>query len=409
MTHHGFVETRGTRLHYRVDGRPDAPPLLMCNSLGTTLEMWEPQVVALSQRFRVIRYDRRGHGQSGVPLAESTLSELGEDVLDLLDALKIEQVRFCGLSIGGFVGQWLALNAPSRIERMVLSSTAARIGTPEGWSARISQVEREGMQGIVEGTLGRWFTADFRRRRPEAVEAVKRAFVAISPAGYISCCAALRDADLRTKVAKIGVPTLIIAGEDDPVTTPADARWLAENIPAARYAILRGAHLCNIEDAAAFTDIVSSFLAEGSSPGERERYAAGMSVRRAVLGNEHVDRSLQRLTPFNGDFQDMITRYAWGEIWTRPGLPRHTRSLITISMLVALRLDAELRMHLKAARNNGVSRDEIKEVLLQSAIYCGVPAAHAAFRAAEEVFAADDQSPEGSSADAEGAADAEPE
>jgi 3-oxoadipate enol-lactonase/4-carboxymuconolactone decarboxylase len=396
MTHAAFVETRGVRLHYRIDGEDGAPPLLLCNSLGTDLHMWDAQVPEFARRFRVIRYDGRGHGQSGIPHSPSTLTELGEDVIDLLAALDIERVRFCGLSLGGLVGQWLALHAPGRIERMVLASTNARFGTPESWNARISQVEREGIEGIADATLGRWFSPGFRQREPEVVEGVRRQLLATSKLGYTSCCAALRDADLRTLVARIAVPTLVIVGEEDPVSTPADARWLAEQIPAARYAILRGAHLCNLEDAGTFTDVALSFLGGGVELGdERERYATGIATRRAVLGNAHVDRAVARLNPFNQEFQDLITRYAWGEIWSRPGLPRHTRSLLTISMMVALRLDAELKLHLRAAGNNGVSREEIKEVLLQSAIYCGVPAAHAAFRAAEEVFAEADAQAQG--------------
>jgi 3-oxoadipate enol-lactonase/4-carboxymuconolactone decarboxylase len=388
-----FVETRGVRLHYRIDGDEQAPPLLFCNSLGAELGMWDAQLAAFGQRFRVIRYDARGHGKSGVPVTASTLQDLGEDVLDLLDALGIERIRFCGLSLGGQVGQWLALHVPWRIERMALCSTSARFGTPESWSARISQVQREGMQGIVDATMSRWFSADFRQREPAAVETVRAAFLATPTDGYLSCCAALRDADLRAVVSHVSVPTLVLAGEEDPGTSPADARWLCEQIPGARYAILRGAHLCNIEDAAAFNDTVLSFLGGGATHGdERERYATGLATRRAVLGDAHVDRSLQRLNPFNHDFQDLITRYAWGEIWSRSGLPRHTRSLLTVSMLVALRQEHELALHLRAARNNGVTREEIMEVLLQSAIYCGVPAAHAAFRIAEEVLAEAGQS-----------------
>jgi len=249
------------------------------------------------------------------------------------------------------------------------------------------------MEGIVEATMARWFSADFRQRETAAVESVRAAFLATPTDGYLSCSAALRDADLRAVVSHVSVPTLVVAGEEDPGTSPADARWLCEQIPGARYAILRGAPLCNIEDAAAFNDTVLSFLGGGGTHGdERERYATGLATRRAVLGDAYVDRSLQRLNPFNHEFQDLITRYAWGEIWSRPGLPRHTRSLLTLSMLVALRQEHELALHLRAARNNGVTRDEIMEVLLQSAIYCGVPAANAAFRIAEEVLAEAGQS-----------------
>ncbi len=247
------------------------------------------------------------------------------------------------------------------------------------------------MAAIAPGVLERWFTAEFRERHPDSVAALSVQLVNTPAEGYAGCCAAIRDADLRGELAVIKAPTLVVAGGYDAATPPADGRFLAEHIDSARYVELDTAHLSNIEAAVAFTDRLLAFLGAGQPVmDDAERYRQGIAVRRAVVGDAHVDRSLQRLSPFNDEFQNLISRYAWGEIWTRPGLPRHTRSLLTIVMTAALGREAELRLHLNAARNNGVSRDEIKEALLQAAIYCGVPAANTAFHVAEAVFAEQD-------------------
>jgi 3-oxoadipate enol-lactonase/4-carboxymuconolactone decarboxylase len=192
--------------------------------------------------------------------------------------------------------------------------------------------------------------------------------------------------DQRADLARIATPTLVIAGTHDGSTPPELGRDVAGSIPGARYVELDAAHLSNWEQSGAFTSAVLSFLLDGGL-NERARFEAGLAVRRPVLGAEHVDRSLADRTAVNAEFQDLITRYCWGEIWTRPGLPRHTRSLLTIAMTLALNRTDELRLHMRAARNNGVTRDEIKEVLLHAAIYCGVPAANSAFHVARDVFA----------------------
>ena len=205
--------------------------------------------------------------------------------------------------------------------------------------------------------------------------------------GYIACCAAVRDMDQRDAIVAISAPTLVISAAHDLPTPPADGRFLADRIKGATYVELDAAHISNIEAASPFTAALLEFL-DPRSPrmDDRDRYAEGMKVRRAVLGDAHVDRSLKNKNAFNEEFQDLITRYAWGEIWTRPGLPRHTRSLITLALMIAINRGDEFRMHVRASFNNGVTREEIKEVILQSAIYCGVPAANAAFHLATDVF-----------------------
>ena len=385
------------RLHYRVDGAEDAPALLISNSLGTDLEMWSPQMNVLTENFRVIRYDTRGHGASSVPPGPYTLEQLGVDALAVLDHLGVQRAHFCGLSMGGLTGLWLAQNAPERIVRMVLANTGAKIGSDELWNARIDSIERAGNSGgaglpesVVDAVVKRWFTPRFRAIAPRSVERIRGMLVGTSSAGYVANCAAIRDADLRGCLAAIAIPTLVIAGTHDPSTPPALGRELADAIPGAHYLELDSAHLSNIEQAGAFNAAITRFFTDGMVT-ESSRRAIGETMRRSVLGDAHVDRGIASRTAFNGEFVDYITRTAWGETWTRPGLARHTRSLLTIAMLVALNRPDELRLHLNAARNNGVTRDDIKEVLMHAAVYCGVPAANAAFHLAAQVFAEQDQ------------------
>jgi len=383
-----YLDHAGARLFYTVDGPDTAPVIIFSNSMGTDHTMWKPQADALAGRFRVVRHDMRGHGRSTTDATEASVDVLGRDVLAILDALQVEQAAFCGLSIGGLIGQWLAANAPERFFRVIVANTAPKIGTAESWSARIDGVLRDGMGPLVEASLGRWFTEGFRQTAGHALDDLRAVLQGLDPRGYALGCTALRDADLREAVKTIRVPVLVIAGSDDPSTTAAEGRALAEAIPGGRCLELQAAHLSNREQPGRFTAALLDFI-QGRLPvtDDHARYDAGLSVRRAVLGSAHVDRSLQKLTPLNEEFQNLITRYAWGEIWTREGLPRHTRSLVTIAMMVALNRSEELKLHLRAAANNGVTRDEIKEVLLQTAIYCGVPAANSAFHMAEEVFA----------------------
>jgi 3-oxoadipate enol-lactonase/4-carboxymuconolactone decarboxylase len=384
-----FAQLADVRLRYELDGDPKLPVLMLCNSLGTTVDMWAPQMPAFLAHFRVLRYDTRGHGQSEVTPGEYRIAQLGGDAVALLDHLGIERVSFCGLSMGGMTGMWLGVNHPRRIWRLVLANTGAKVGDPSVWEARFAAVRSGGMAAITPAVLDRWFTAGYQRLAPAAVDEVRAMLLATSPQGYIANGAAVRDMDQRADLAKIMLPTLVIAGAFDGSTPPELGRALAQEIDGARYVELDAAHLSNWEQSGAFAAAVLAFLVDGGL-NEKARFEAGLAVRRPVLGADYVDRSLANRSPVNTEFQDLLTRYCWGEVWTRPGLPRHTRSLLTIAMTLALNRPDELRLHLRAARNNGVTRDEIKEALLHAAIYCGVPAANSAFHIAREVFAEQD-------------------
>lgn len=255
------IDVNGTRVSYRLDGASDAPVVALCHSLGTSLNLWDRQVEGWAPSYRVLRYDVRGHGQSGVTLGPYSVETLAVDLVSLLDALDIERVDFCGVSLGGLIGQWLGVHAPTRIRRLVLANTAARIGTVATWDARILAAHHPGMSVLARGAIGRWFTAPFVAREPGVAAAFQQTFARMSPEGYASSCAALRDADLRPLATEITQPTLVVAGEHDAVTTPDDATWLAQHIPNATMVTLPAAHLSNVEASAQFNAAAQAFFA----------------------------------------------------------------------------------------------------------------------------------------------------
>jgi 3-oxoadipate enol-lactonase len=255
-----FAQVGPLRVHYDQTESSNLPVLVLSNSLGVTLEMWSPQIAEFAVRHRVLRYDTRGHGRSsGVP-GELAIADLGRDVLNLLDALNIERASFCGLSMGGIIGQWLAVHAADRLDKLVLANTAAKIGNADAWNTRIATVLKEGLGPIIPGTLERWFTNEFREANPEVVASTRSLLEETDATSYAACCGAIRDADFREAVASITVPTLVIAGRHDPVTPPNEGRFLASSIARARYVELETAHLSNLGDAASFNAAVLSFL-----------------------------------------------------------------------------------------------------------------------------------------------------
>jgi 3-oxoadipate enol-lactonase len=256
-----FADLADVRLHYRFDGSDDAPVVMLSNSLGTNLSMWDAQIAALTRHYRVLRYDSRGHGQSAVTPGPYEIEQLARDALALLDALALTEVRFCGLSMGGMVGQWLGANAPQRVSQLVLCNTAARLGTSEIWNARIDLVNKSGMAAIVDGVVARWYTASFIASSPIPIDATRTMLLTTPAAGYVASCAAVRDMDQRESASRICVPTLVVAGTHDLVTTIADARFLVERIVGAQYVELPVAHLSNIEAEAAFASALIAFLA----------------------------------------------------------------------------------------------------------------------------------------------------
>jgi 3-oxoadipate enol-lactonase len=255
-----IVKSGEARIHYVLEGQSRAPVLVFSNSLGTNYSMWAPQVSEVRKKLRVLRYDMRGHGQSSFTPGPYSIEQLGKDVIALLDALDLDRVNFCGLSMGGMIGMWLGANAPERLNRLVLCNTAAKIGTSEVWNARIEAVRKDGVKSVASAVIERWFSAAFREKAPAKVASTLKMLEESNPEGYAACCAAVRDFDFRKQVGRIQIPVLVIAGAHDPSTPPADGRFLAEQIPGARYAELDAAHLSNIEDQDRFNREVIAFL-----------------------------------------------------------------------------------------------------------------------------------------------------
>ena len=248
-------------LHYSLEGPEHAPVLVLSNSLGTASRMWDAQASALQERFRLLRYDHRGHGESPVPSGSYTVEDLGRDVIALLYRLEIDTYTFCGLSLGGMVGMWLASEAPERIERLVLCCTSASLGPPENWSSRADTVRKDGMDEISEAVLERWFTPEFRSSNPGTVEWAGRMLIETPAEGYAGCCEAIRDMDLRDRLAEIQAPTLVVAGADDEAITLDHAELLRDSIPDSRLEVVpQAAHLANVEQPEALTQAVLEHL-----------------------------------------------------------------------------------------------------------------------------------------------------
>jgi len=255
-----IVKSGEARIHYALEGQSGAPALMLSNSLGTNYSMWDPQLPELRKKLRVLRYDTRGHGQSSLTPGPYSIEQLGRDVMALLDALDLDRVHFCGLSMGGMIGMWLGANAPERLNKLVLCNTAAKIGTSEVWNARIEAVRKNGMKSVASAVVERWFSPAFREKPPATVSSTLKMLEAANPEGYAACCAAIRDFDFREQLSRIRVPTLVIAGAHDPSTPPADGRFLADQIQGAQYAELDAAHLSNIEAQDRFNNEVAKFL-----------------------------------------------------------------------------------------------------------------------------------------------------
>ena len=255
-----FAQIDDVRLHYRTDGERARPCIVLSNSLGTDLGMWDAQATRLAGDFFVLRYDTRGHGHSERGTGPVDIARLGRDVLGLLDHLDIARAHFCGISMGGLTGQWLGVHAPQRIDRLVLANTAARIGNAEGWAARAAVVRTEGMSGVADGAAARWFTEAFIDKHPAVVRQMIERLREQDAEGYAACCDALSRCDLRDAVKAIASPTLVIAGRRDPVTTVDDGEWLAGQVRGAQLGVVEASHLSSIEAADRFTELLHDFL-----------------------------------------------------------------------------------------------------------------------------------------------------
>nr|WP_322982940.1 alpha/beta fold hydrolase [Streptomyces sp. S584] len=419
-----MTETPPNTMQYRFDGPEDAPVLVIGPSLGTTWHMWDRQIPELSQHWRIFRYDLPGHG--GAPAhPAAAVTDLADRLLATLDSVGVQRFGYAGCSIGGAVGADLALRHPHRVAALALVAASPRFGTADEFRQRGVIVRSNGLEPIARTSPERWFTPGFAAAQPAIVEWAVQMVRTTDPGCYIASCEALAAFDIRTELPRIGVPTLVLVGAEDKVTGPAEARILVAGIPDARLALVPGAsHLAPVEQPAAVTDLLlmhfstawqdtlasipvppnpgfaapfapvvpvaeitaSVDLPDASPTGRADRYERGMKVRREVLGDAHVDAATAASDGFTEDFQDLLTRYAWGEIWSREGLDRRSRSCVSLTAVVASGHLGGLAQHVRAALRNGLTPVEIKEVLLQTAVYCGIPAAGAAFEIAQSVI-----------------------
>ncbi|HEU4660859.1 MAG TPA: 3-oxoadipate enol-lactonase [Pseudolabrys sp.] len=255
-----IIDADGCPINVQIDGPENAPVLMLSNSLGTNLHMWDAQVPEFTKHFRVVRYDRRGHGKSGVPKGPYSMERFGRDVLAIIDALKVDKINWCGLSMGGMVGMWLGANASNRLNKMVLSNTNCHYPDKSPWADRIRAVREKGLASFVGLNMERWFTKAFRDSNAAEIARLTEMFVATNPEGYIGCVEAIRDMDHRDLLPKIKVPTLIIAGKDDPATTVAQAEYLRDHIPGAKMVVINAAHISNIERPQEYAKAVLDFL-----------------------------------------------------------------------------------------------------------------------------------------------------
>jgi 3-oxoadipate enol-lactonase/4-carboxymuconolactone decarboxylase len=300
--------------------------------------------------------------------------------VEMAGALGVKKFCFCGLSMGGAVGQWLAIHTPGLLSRLVLSNTSPQFGTRETWEARLQALREGGMKAIADTAMQRFFSSE--KQTSVSAQSVRAVLLGTDPVGYSACCAALRDFNNRNGLGQIKAPTLVITGNHDPSTPwEGNGEILAREIPGAKVVRFPGAHLSNLAQPRSYTAALLEFLLQ-ESPGDP--LEAGLRVRRQVLGDAHVDRTLAAANDFNRYFQMLITRYAWGAVWTRPGLDHHTRRLLVLAMTSALGRWEEFRLHLRAALAHGMESCDVKEVLLQVAIYAGVPAANTGFQIARE-------------------------
>ncbi|GAB3677195.1 bifunctional 3-oxoadipate enol-lactonase/4-carboxymuconolactone decarboxylase PcaDC [Salinisphaera aquimarina] len=379
-----FLKLGDRSVAYRDTGPATAPAVLLAHPLGMSQAVWDDVVAALSPRLRLISWDLPGHGASAPAGGALSADDLAAEALALLDALAIDTAHFVGTSIGGTVGQALMVKAPERLERVVLTNTGAVIGNAEAWQQRAARVRSEGLAAMAPELVERWFGPLFKQAHPEAVIGWQIQLGRGDDDSYARLCELLGETDFTGRLGHFQHPVQLLAGAADAATPPAALEALARELPAGTVTVLDDVgHVPAVEAANALAEHLAAWLAPaGAEP--PVAYEDGLTVRKSVLGAEHVERASTNASTLDAPFQSMITRMAWGEVWGNPDLSHVQRSLITVSILAALGRDGELVLHLNAARRIGVTEAQLRQALTHVAIYAGVPAANHAFKLAKD-------------------------
>jgi len=377
-------------MFYRLQGNAGRPVLILSHSISTDHAMWDLQVDGLLPHFQILRYDIRGHGATEATAGQYSIEMLGSDILALADALEISRFAFCGLSLGGAIGQWVAAHTPERVTHLVLANTSPQFVPRTNWETRMAAVLKGGMPAVVDMAMQRFFSPDTLAKQSPYVASMRSVFLGTDPVGYLGCCAALRDVNHGDILKLIKTPTLVISGDRD-VATPwtGHGERLAREIPGAKALHLAAAHLSNLERPHSFTTALLEFLLPQPNSGA-DPLQAGFAMRRAVLGDAHVDKAIADTTEFTREFQELITRYAWGTIWSRPQLDPRTRRLLVLALTASLGRWEEFRLHLRAGLAGELELCDLKEVLLQTSVYAGVPAANTGFQIVAEQIKKDE-------------------
>lgn len=377
-------------LSYTLQNEGSGPLIVLSHALGMDRNAWSPLLAHLGPRVRTLVFDHPGHGGSpGQPLA-GTMNALVDEAAALLRDVARGPVVWVGLSMGGMVGMGLAIRHPELLQGLVLANTTAHYpdAARPNWDTRIATVRSEGLNAIADTVMERYFHAEFRHAHPDAVVRARATLLGTAPTAYAACCEAVRDVDWRAGLPTISIPTLVIAGSLDAGTPPAMAQAIAETVPGAELTILpKASHISAIEQPAAFARLLRAFVRDRfpsptteASDASSADYTQGLQHRRRILGDAWVDRSLANRTAFNTEFQELITRHAWNDIWGRPALGDRLRRFMVLSMMIGIHAWEEFALHVRAAldgqEDSRLTPEDLKEVVLMAAIYCGVPAAN---------------------------------
>lgn len=383
-----FTTRDGTRLYWRLEGPTERPPLVLLNAIGTDMAVWDPLVPLLLPHFQILRFDARGSGASDAPPGDYSFEMFAKDVIAVMQAASLPRAAIAGVSLGGMIAMETALRFPEHVSALMLICTSATLDRTL-WIERVASVRAGGVAAIADAAMARFLSPQFSATHPDLAAGVRRTL--LNSQGYAGAAAAIRDGDLHRRLGSINAPTLIVSGNKD-VSLPfaPHSEALLAAIGGSTSVRVDAGHLAPLEAPHALAQAIHQFLGTGQEVQRAAQilYEAGLSTRRRVLGDAWVDRALANRTSLDAEFQEMITRIAWQEVWGRPGLDERTRRLLVVAITASLGRWEEFSLHTRAGLTHGsFSRDELKEVLMQLAIYAGVPAANTAFAHARQIVA----------------------